>query len=52
LPVIQVEEKGNGRKKGDGFDLHDIMDILHDYRILGKTGKYDVVLLPEERCSR
>jgi len=50
-PVIQVEEKGNGRKKGDGFDLADIMDILHDYRILGKTGKYDFVLLPEEKCS-
>lgn len=49
-PVLQIEEKGNGRKKGDGFDLHDIMDVLTEYKILGKTGKYDYVLVPEEKC--
>lgn len=46
-PIIQVEDKGNGKSKGRGHTIEDILKLLPEYKIFERV-HYDQVLVPGE----
>lgn len=42
-PIIMLEERGHGVKKGEGHTLQDIFDLLPDYRAVHSVG-HDIVM--------
>jgi FkbM family methyltransferase len=43
-PIIQLEDRNHGVKKGRGHTIDDILELLEGYEVHSKVGLYDLIL--------